>query len=131
MKPLEILLIEDNPADAKLTAEALLCASASSHITIIPTGEEAMAFLRDPHTTLIDLIFMDLHLPGKGGLEVLADLQRDVRLKNIPVVILTGSNDPEEIAELKKYPVYQYLVKPHDLDGYIITMKVLIARFFH
>jgi chemotaxis family two-component system response regulator Rcp1 len=122
----EILIVEDNPADAKLAAEALLEASASTHVTIKPTGEEAIAFLQDPLAPRNDLIFMDLHLPGKGGLEVLAELQRDTRLKNIPVVILTGSIDPKELAELKKYQNFQHLIKPKDLDEYIIRLKAIL-----
>jgi CheY-like chemotaxis protein len=63
MGPMEIHIIEDNPADAKLVSEALREASASNHFTVIPTGEEALAFLKDPQTNRLDLIFMDLNLP--------------------------------------------------------------------
>jgi chemotaxis family two-component system response regulator Rcp1 len=122
----EILIVEDNPADAKLAAEALREASVSTHVTIKPAREEAMAFLRDPLAPRNDLIFMDLHLPGKGGLEVLEELQRDTRLKNIPVVILTGSIDPKELAELKKYQNFQHLIKPNVLDEYITHMKAIL-----
>ena len=129
MKLLEILLIEDNPADAMMATEAIRDVSASNHVTIKSTAEEAMAFLRDPQPTRTDLIFMDLHLPGKGGLEVMAELQEDARLKNIPVILLAGSIDTEEEIELKKYSVFEFLLKPLDLDGYISRMKAILENF--
>jgi CheY-like chemotaxis protein len=102
---------------------------ASNHITVIPTGEEAMTHLRNPQAIRSDLIFMDLHLPGKDGLEILAELRKNSRLHNIPVVILTGSVEPEKLAEVKKNSGFQHLVKPNDLDGYITRMKAILESF--
>ncbi len=94
--PIEVLLVEDNPGDVRLTQEAFLDANPSVHLHIASDGVEAMAFLRregshsqDPRP---DLVLLDLNLPKMDGREVLAQIKKDESLKTIPTVILTTSD---------------------------------------
>ncbi len=132
MKPKDILLIEDNPADAKLAMEALLEASPSIRIITKSSGEEALDWLQGQiatDTLTTDLIFMDKNLPGKGGFEILKELNAHPRLQNIEVIVLSGSMDPDEQKAVKTYPRCFYRVKPGDLDGYIALMQELLKNF--
>src|SRR6185437_6562655 len=95
VRPVEILLVEDNPGDVRLTVEALRDGKVRNHLNVAPDGVEALAFLRRegkygdaPHP---DLILLDLNLPKKDGREVLAEIKADDRFKHIPVVVLTTS----------------------------------------
>ena len=127
VKPIEILLIEDNPGDVRLTIEALKEAKVINHLTVVKDGMEALAFLRRqgsytaaprPH-----LIVLDLNLPKKDGREVLADIKADDRLKRIPVVVLTTSQDEQDV--LKSYNLHAncYITKPVDLDQFVRVVR--------
>ena len=133
MKPIEILLIEDNPADAKLTVEALRETAILNHLTVVQDGVEALAFLRreGQHATapVPDLILLDLNLPCIGGVELLDELQADSQLRQIPAVVLTGSVDADERAELEKRNIFRYILKPSDLDVYIDAIRSLLDDF--
>ncbi len=126
-KPVEILLVEDNPGDVRLTIEALRDAKVSNHLTVAPDGLEALAMLRGtpPHNKArhSDLILLDLNLPKKHGREVLADLKSDPRLKRIPVVILATSKAEEDI--LKTYDLHAncYVTKPVGLDQFMYVVR--------
>ncbi len=125
-------MIEDNPADAKLVIEALREVSPMSRITVKSSGEESMTFLSHSlncGALLPDLILMDVNLPGKSGLHILEELKKDHRLKEISIIALTGSMDPDEMAEVTAYPGCLYLVKPLDMDGYIATIQELLMVF--
>ena len=104
-KPLEILLVEDNPGDVRLTQEALRDAKVRNELHVVMDGVETMAFLRREgryaDAPRPDLILLDLNLPKKDGREVLAEIKADDNLKRIPVVILTVSSSEEDI--LKTY----------------------------
>jgi chemotaxis family two-component system response regulator Rcp1 len=126
-KPIDILLVEDNPGDVRLTREALKEGKVRNTMSVAGDGAEAMEFLRRqgrfkdaPHP---DLILLDLNLPGKDGREVLAEIKGDPDLKRIPVVILTTSLDEQDI--LKSYENYAncYIAKPLDLDCFINVVK--------
>jgi chemotaxis family two-component system response regulator Rcp1 len=109
--------------------EALRDASPSSHITVKSSGEEAMTFLSQSLNSrgqLPDLILMDMNLPGKSGLQLLEELKKDPRLKEISIVALTGSMDPDEMAAVTAYPDCRYLVKPLDMDGYFAIVQELL-----
>lgn len=125
--PVEILLIEDNPGDVRLTMEALKEAKVINHLTVLKDGVEAMAFLRRqgpyakaprPH-----LILLDLNLPKKDGREVLADIKADNTLKHIPIVVLTTSQDEQDV--LKSYNLHAncYITKPVDLEQFIKVVR--------
>ena len=122
-RPIEILLIEDNPGDARLTQEALREGRVSNRLSEVRDGVEAMAFVRrePPYTDAPrpDLILLDLNLPRKDGREVLAELKADPRLRLIPVVVLTTSEAEQDI--LRTYELHGncYITKPVDLDKFL------------
>jgi CheY-like chemotaxis protein len=123
----EILMVEDNPGDVRLTREALKESRVLSNLSVVDDGVEALAFLRREGKYAAaprpDLIFLDLNLPRKGGLEVLAEIKKDDRLRRIPVVILTTSTAPDDIG--RAYDLYAncYVTKPADLDEFLQVVK--------
>lgn len=127
--PVEILLVEDNPGDVRLTIEALKDAKMKNNLNIVGDGAEAMAFLRREGKYAAaprpDLILLDLNLPKKDGREVLAEIKGAEDLKRIPVVVLTTSQAEEDI--LKTYGLHAncYVTKPVDLDQFIRVIKSL------
>ena len=126
-RPVEILLVEDNPADARLALEALREAKVHNNLHWMPNGIEAMAFLRREGkyatATRPDLILLDLNLPRKDGREVLADIKADAQLRRIPVVILTTSQAEEDIATAYHLYANSYISKPVDLDQFIRVVQ--------
>jgi chemotaxis family two-component system response regulator Rcp1 len=129
MKPIEILLVEDNPGDVDLTREALDIGKLNNILHVVDDGEEAMAFLRREgqyaKAPRPDLVLLDLNLPRKNGREVLAEIKSDENLKRIPVVILTTSKAEEDI--LKTYNLHAncYVTKPIDLDQFIKVVHAI------
>lgn len=126
-EPIEILLVEDNPGDARLTVEALREARVPTRLHIVDDGIKALVFLRreGEYATAPRprLILLDLNLPGKHGREVLAELKDDRELKRIPVVVLTTSELEQDI--LKAYDLHAncYIAKPADLDAFSTFVK--------
>jgi two-component system, chemotaxis family, response regulator Rcp1 len=127
VKPIEILLVEDNPGDVRLSIEVLRDAKVHNHLNTVGDGVEALSFLRKegkyadaPHP---DLILLDLNLPKKDGREVLAEIKADDHLKRIPVVVLTTSQSEEDI--LKAYELHAncYISKPVNLDQFIKVVQ--------
>jgi CheY-like chemotaxis protein len=120
MKPIEILLVEDNPGDARLTREALAFSKVRNNLHNARDGEEAIAFLRrqgayaDAPTP--DLILLDLNLPRRDGREVLEDIKQDPALMHIPVVILTSSQAEEDIIRSYRLHANCFITKPVDLE---------------
>ena len=128
-KPIEILLIEDNPGDARLALEAIREAKVHNNLTWIADGAEAMDFLRragkHSKVTRPDLILLDLNLPKKDGREVLAEIKADDKLKRIPVVVLTTSQAEEDILKAYNLNANCYITKPVDLDQFIKVVKTI------
>jgi chemotaxis family two-component system response regulator Rcp1 len=133
-KPIEILLVEDNPGDVDLAREALENSKIDNLIHAVGNGEEAMDFLRRKgkyaDAPRPDLVLLDLNLPRKDGREVLAEIKSDEDLKRIPVVILTSSKDEEDI--LKAYNLHAncYITKPMDLNQFIKVVKSIEDFWF-
>ena len=102
-RPLEVLLVEDNPGDARLTREALRSVNQLANLTVVGDGVEALALLhrqgRYERAPRPDLILLDLNLPRKAGGEVLAEIKNDISLRRIPVVILTTSRATKDIVQ--------------------------------
>ena len=127
MHPIEILLVEDNPGDARLAKEALKESKLMNNLSIAEDGVEAMNFLykkgKYKNMPRPDLVILDLNLPKKDGREVLAEIKNDDDLKRIPVVILTISKAEEDI--LKSYNLHAncFITKPIDLDQFIKVVK--------
>lgn len=126
-KPIEILLVEDNPEDAALTIGTLKEGRVRNHITLVEDGVQAMDFLRrkEPYTAAVrpDLILLDLQLPRKNGREVLMEVKQDRDLKRIPVVIMTTSNAEQDIFESYNLHANCYLTKPVELDDFIEVVR--------
>jgi two-component system, chemotaxis family, response regulator Rcp1 len=126
-RPIEILLVEDNPGDVRLTIEALKEGKVSNRLSVARDGVEALSFLRrqGPHANAArpDLILLDLNLPKKDGREVLAEIKEDSRLRRIPVVVLTTSKAEEDI--LRTYDLHAncYITKPVDLEQFISVVR--------
>ena len=127
MKPVEILLVEDNPGDVRLTKEALKEAKVINHLTVLKDGVEALAFLRrqDPYDNAVapHLILLDLNLPRKDGREVLAEIKADDKLKRIPVVVLTTSQDEQDVFKSYNLHANCYVTKPVDLEQFMTVVK--------
>ncbi len=128
-RPVEILLVEDNRADVRLTEEALREAKVRNHLHIARDGEEAMDFLqgrgRFVGVPRPDIILLDLNLPKKDGREVLAEVKADPSLRRIPVVVLTTSRADEDIAKTYDLHVNCYITKPVDLDRFLDVIKAI------
>lgn len=126
-KLLDILLVEDNPADVRLTREAFLEGKILNNLIVAKDGVEAMDILRrrGPHAAAVrpDLILLDLNLPRKDGREVLAEIKSDPSLMRIPVVVLTTSRAEMDIVKSYNLHANCYVVKPVDLDQFINVVK--------
>ena len=126
-RPIEILLVEDNPGDADLAREALENGKLLNNLYVVEDGEKAMAFLKNEGQYAAlprpDLVLLDLNLPRKDGREVLAEIKADDDLKRIPVVILTTSAAEEDI--LRSYNLHAncYVTKPIDLNQFLKVVK--------
>ena len=126
-RPIEILLIEDNPGDARLATEALREAKVHNNLRWVPDGEEAIALLRrtGKYETAArpDLILLDLNLPRRDGRQVLEEIKADTSLRRIPVVVLTTSQAEEDILKAYNLNANCYITKPVDLDQFIRVVK--------
>jgi two-component system, chemotaxis family, response regulator Rcp1 len=127
LKFVEILLIEDNPGDARLTQEALNDGKIKNNLHIMYDGVEATDFLfrrNEYHNApRPDLIILDLNLPKKNGLEVLAEIKADHGLKSIPVIVLTISKAEEDIVRSYNLHANCFLIKPIDLNQFFEVVR--------
>lgn len=126
-RPVEILLVEDNPGDVRLTREALNDGKVLNNLHVVVDGVDAMAFLRRDgqygEATRPDVILLDLNLPKKDGREVLAEIKADPGLMRIPVVVLTTSEAEKDILQAYDLHANSYIIKPVDLDQFIRVME--------
>lgn len=125
---LEILIVENDPATARLTLEAFHEAGIHDGVICVPDGDKALAYLRHegvhkdaPHP---DLIFLDLHLPKKSGLEVLSEIKGSKRLAVTPVVVVSGSEDPREVRLAYELHASCYIRKPNDLHQFLSFIAI-------
>jgi CheY-like chemotaxis protein len=121
-RPVEILLVEDNPADVELAEEGLRESAAPACLNVVRDGEEALRYLRGEGeyagALIPDLILLDLKMPRKGGLEVLAEIKADDVLRGIPVIVLTSSDSPGDILKAYDLQASCYVTKPSDLEEF-------------
>jgi two-component system, chemotaxis family, response regulator Rcp1 len=126
-RAVEILLVEDNPGDVRLTIEAFKEGKVSNRLQVVADGEEAMALLRRQgkyaDAPRPDIIFLDLNLPKKDGREVLAEIKSDENLKIIPVVVLTTSKAEEDILDTYKHHANCYITKPLNMDQFLAAIQ--------
>ena len=129
MKPIDILLVEDNPADADLTREHFEEARILNRLHVVSNGVEALEFLRKQgvftDAERPDLILLDLNLPKMDGRQLLALIKQDADLKLIPVVILSASQAETDIIRSYQLHANAYVTKPVDLDGFSEIVKAI------
>lgn len=127
--PIEVLLVEDNPADVRLTIEALKDAKVSNRLHVVDDGVAAMDFLRRvgryAQAPRPDLVLLDLNLPKKDGREVLNEIKTDEDLLHIPVVVLTTSQAEQDILSSYRLQANAYVTKPVDLDQFLKVVRTI------
>ena len=133
-RPIEILLVEDNPGDVRLTVEGLKESKVRNNLHVARDGVEAMEFLRreGQHTGAVrpDLILLDLNLPRMDGREVLLEIKSDAKLKTIPVVVLTTSRAEHDVLRSYELQANCYITKPVDLEQFITVVKSIEDFWF-
>jgi two-component system, chemotaxis family, response regulator Rcp1 len=129
MKPIEILLVEDNPGDVDLTREALENGKLHNNLHVVSDGEAAMAFLRREGkyagAPRPGLVLLDLNLPRKNGREVLAEIKSDANLMRIPVAILTTSSSDEDIFKSYNLHANCYITKPIEMTHFVKVVQAI------
>ncbi len=132
-RPVEILLVEDDPGDVLITREAIDGSKFANNLNVVNNGEEALAYLRNEapyeQATRPGLILLDLNLPRLDGREVLAIVKEDSDLRRIPVVILTTSSADEDIVRSYNLHANAYVTKPVDFDQFMSVVRQ-IDEFF-
>ena len=132
-KFIEVLLVEDNPADVRLTREAMKGSKIWSRLHVVEDGAEALAFVqqqgRHANAPRPDLILLDLNLPKKYGREVLSIIKADENLKRIPVVVLTTSQAEEDILKSYNLNANCYITMPVDFEQFMKIVK-LVEEFW-
>jgi len=132
--PIEILLVEDNPGDVRLIEEVLREGQVHVSLRVVEDGVEALAFLHRQgpyaHAPRPNLILLDLSLPKKDGLEVLAEIKNDPHLRRLPVVVLTTSEAEEDIVESYNRHANCYITKAMDLGHFVKVVQSIEAFWF-
>lgn len=133
-KDVEILLVEDNPGDVRLTLEALKAGKINNKVRVLGDGEEAVQYLKRQNgfesRPLPDLILLDLNLPRLSGREVLAIIKEDDELKHIPVIILTTSKAEDDVLKSYQHHANCYITKPVDFEQFSVVIKKLEDFWF-
>lgn len=133
-RPVEILLVEDNPGDVRLTVEALKEGKVRNHLSVAKDGVEALQFLRRTgayaNAVRPDIILLDLNLPKKSGRQVLEEIKADEDLRRIPVVVLTTSSAEEDVLRSYDLHVNCYITKPVDMEQFIQVVKAIDSFWF-
>ena len=133
-RPVEILLVEDNPADVEITRQGFRKGKIANNLHIAMDAEEAMAFLRregsSSNAPRPDLILLDLNLPGRDGRELLSDIKSDKDLGEIPVVILTTSNAESDIRQSYKLHANAFMTKPVDFTQFVEMVQSISSYWF-
>lgn len=128
-RPMEVLLVEDSLTDARLTIAALESGKLPHRLTLIRDGEEAMEFLRRDgkfaRAPRPDLVLLDLLLPKKDGLTLLAEVRAEDALRGLPIVVLTGSNAEEDRQSCRAHHVDSYITKPVNMEKFIAVVRQL------
>lgn len=121
----EFLLVEDSPADVRLTQEALSEARILNDLEVVMTGEDALEYLRDPENGYPDLVLLDLNLPGIDGRTVLREMNEDPALRVIPVVVLSTSSADRDVIEAYSLNANCFITKPVDFNQFIGVVQTI------
>lgn len=134
VRPVEILLVEDNPADAALTKKAFAAGKMINTLTIIDNGLDVLPYLKKEGrfraATTPDIILLDLNLPGKDGRELIEEIKSDEHLKIIPVVVMSTSKADEDILKTYKLHANSYITKPIDFNQFKIIVESIENFWF-
>lgn len=134
VKTIEILLVEDNQGDIELIREALLESKVKNILNVVIDGVQAMEYLRKEgmykNAVRPDLVFLDLNMPKKDGREVLKEIKSDEKLRQIPVVIMTTSQDEQDIAKSYDLQANCYVTKPVDFEQFIKVVRSIENFWF-
>jgi CheY-like chemotaxis protein len=129
-----VLLVEDNPGDVRLVEEAFDEVDSGSTLYTVADGEEMLDFLHDrgeyESVPTPDLVLLDLNLPDRHGTELLERVQEDSALRRLPVVVLTSSEEREDVMECYRNDANAYLTKPNDHEGFVSLVESLDAFWF-
>lgn len=132
--PIEILLVDDDPLDIRLTAEQLAKSKVRNHVEAVGDGQEALAYLRregeHAEAKRPDVILLDLNMPVMSGHELLEELKDDPELKSIPVVVVTTSDEDEDIARSYELQASAYITKPIGLDQLARVVRAIEDFWF-
>jgi len=127
--PFEILLVEDNPSDVELVQEALLVWESPTHLSVVDDGEKALRFLQQEgayaDAPSPELIFLDLNLPKKDGIEVLREIKANLGFSLIPVIVLTTSDREHDVKTAYSMHANCYLTKPLEIDEFIAKVRAI------
>jgi CheY-like chemotaxis protein len=134
IRPIEVLLVEDNPGDVRLTQEALKEGRIINHLNVVRDGVEATDYLwrrgKFQDAPRPDLILLDLNLPRKNGSEVLQEIKSDPSLRRIPVMILTTSKAQQDLQQAYDLHANCYIAKPVDLDQFLNVVRSIEHFWF-
>jgi len=134
MKPIRVLLVEDNPDDVELTREAFSLSKFIINLYVVDTGEKALQYLRNepPYaaSSRPDLVLLDINLPGKSGKEILGEIKSAPALKAIPVVILSGSQEESDVAKCYVSGANCYIAKPVDFKSFTDVINSIECFWF-
>ena len=132
VRPLNILVVEDSPADVRLIREALKGATMPVQITVARDGIEAMDYLHDSEGKPggPDLMLLDLNMPRKNGREVLAEVKASPSLRHIPVLVMTSSRADDDINQAYELNANCYITKPYDFHEYVNVVRAIEQFWF-
>jgi CheY-like chemotaxis protein len=134
MNNITILVVDDNPVDVRLIVEALKQTSRHNNIIVLQDGEETIKFMHKEgsyaNAPVPDVILLDLKIPKKSGLEVLAEIKNNPSISHIPIVILTTSDAERDIAQSYELKANCYITKPFDIDDFFDTIKTIEKFWF-
>jgi len=128
-KPIEVLLVEDDPGDVLMTQEAFADYKIANRLSVVTNGEDAIAFMRKQgrfeSAATPDLVLLDLNLPRRNGREVLREIKEDPELRRVPVVILTTSEAEEDVVSSYLLHANAYVRKPVDFDQFVAAVRAI------
>ena len=135
MRPIEILVVDDNPGDVLLTKEALRDARILNQVHIATDGAQALVFLKREgvhrDAPVPDLVFLDLKMPKVDGFQVLAEMKSDPELRRIPVIVMSSSSAENDLVRAYDAQIAAYLVKPADLNAYFGAIRAIKELWFN
>jgi CheY-like chemotaxis protein len=133
-QPIDILLVEDNPGDVRLTQEAFTELRVTNELHVVTNGAEALEFVRREgeyaSAPPVDIVLLDLNLPKVDGIEVLKEIKSDPELKRLPVIVLTSSAAEEDVIRSYENYTNAYITKPVDPDEFVTVMRSLEEFWF-